>query len=322
MTVEKLWEAHQRGVPADELQSSASAAEEWCYLSVLAHSQGKHQLAAAAAGQAARRRPDSALYAEIAHYLARAHGDPAECGARVYDSAAAFTAFARGGGNVGLYRATHQALRSCYAGHPELRLLDLGTGEGHALLPALTPEVAVRVAEAELVEPAEDRLSLVVAELRRREIACRAHATTVQEFITRTDAGAWDLAQETFALLTLSRSERAELFRWLRPRAGGLAFVEFDVPDLGAGLCPRWFRYMTERYERGIQEYDTDRELVAQSFLIPVLLSTLGDDGGQRHHEQPIERWSADLAEAGFTPEPPQLIFDYWWAPAYLLRAA
>jgi hypothetical protein len=322
MPVEELWAAHRRGTPLDELRSLPRTAEEWFYLAVLEHGQGNDEFAAAAAERAARERPDGAVYGETSRYLDRIRRGGA--GGQVYDSGTAFTAFVRGGGNVGLYRATHEALRSCYGEHASLRLLDIGTGEGHGLLPALTS----RVVEVELVEPAEERLARVTAELDRRGLGHRAHATTAAEFVDRAEAdprcswGSWDLVQETFALLTLDRAERAELLRWLRPRVKGLAFAEFDVPDLGSGMEPPWFHYMVERYERGIREYNADRELVAQSFLVPVLLSTLGDDGGQRHHEQPIARWVDDLSAAGFAPEPPRPLFDYWWARAYLLRAS
>jgi hypothetical protein len=130
-----------------------------------------------------------------------------------------------------------------------------------------------------------------------------------------------DLAQETFALMTLNRQDRAALFTWLRPRTERLVVVQFDVPDLGAGLEPRWFCYLVERYDHGIRQYDADRELVTQGFMVPVLLGVLGDDTHQQHHEQPIGWWADDLTTAGFAPAEPRRLYDYWWAPAYLLTA-
>jgi len=121
--------------------------------------------------------------------------------------------------------------------------------------------------------------------------------------------------------LTLSRADRVDLFTWLRPRAALLALIEFDVPELGHGLEPARFRYLIEAYERGLREYDGDRELVAQGFLVPVLLGTLAETD-QAHSEQPIERWVRDLIAAHFKPEQPRRIHDYWWAPAYLITAA
>lgn len=218
---------------------------------------------------------------------------------------------------MGLYRAVHQALRSLYTGRSGLRLLDIGSGEGHALLPALTPEVVA----VDAVEPAKQRLALVAAELDRRGVEHRAYPCTVQEFTARTDVGPWDLAQETFALLTLPRAERIEVLTWLRPRTERIALLEFDVPELGCGLEPARFRYLVDAYERGLREYDTDRSLVAQGFLVPVLLDTLTEHD-QAHAEQPIGRWVEDLTTAHFTPDPPRHVHDYWWAPAYLGTAS
>jgi SAM-dependent methyltransferase len=177
-----------------------------------------------------------------------------------------------------------------------MRLLDIGCGEGHALLPALTAEMKT-VAEVDAVEPSRQRLAVVTAELGRRGIKYRAHPCTVQEFTTRAGAGRWDLVQETFALLTLSSADRMDLFTWLRPRTARLALIEFDVPELGHGLEPARFRYLIEAYERGLREYDSDRELVAQGILVPVLLGTLSETD-QAHSEQPIERWVLDLKAA------------------------
>jgi hypothetical protein len=311
MSLDRLWTANRDGATLGELRTQARTGQEQFYLAVLALSRGDRPAAVELAGRAARDEPERVVYAETARYL--------EAGTEIEDVYAApepFTAFATGGGNVGLYRAVHQALRSVYAGHPAIRLLDIGTGEGHALLRALTPEIV----EVDLVEPAPDRLALVVDELGRRGVRHRAHPCTVQEFTTRAD-GSWDLAQETFALLTLSRAERVELFRWLRPRVGRLASIEFDVPELGRGLEPTRFRYLIEAYERGLREYDADRGLVAQGFLVPVLLETLAETE-QAHNEQPIKCWVDDLAAARFEPAQPRHLYDYWWAPAYLITAS
>ncbi|MET0136462.1 MAG: class I SAM-dependent methyltransferase [Kibdelosporangium sp.] len=313
MTLERIWDAHRSGAAFDELTPLAETAQDWFYLAVLANARDDRAAAAALAALAAKQDPDRRVYAETARFLAGPQAEAHDA----YDDPAPFTAFATGGGNVGLYRAAHQVLRSVYAELGSVRLLDIGTGEGHALLPALTSDVA----EVDVVEPSKQRLALVGAELARRGLTHRAHPRTVQEFVTDGQATTWDLVQETFALLTLTRAERIELFTWLRPRAKQLAFIEFDVPDLGSGLRPQWFRYIVDRYEQGIREYDTNRDLVAQGFLIPVLLSTLADDEGLVHTEQPIGRWVADLTSAGFQPREPERIFDYWWAPAYLIRA-
>jgi hypothetical protein len=272
--------------------------------------------AAALADRASRLEPDRIVYAETARYLTRLGTGTA---IDVYATPEAFTAFASGGGNVGLYRATHHALRDEYAAHHPYRLLDIGTGEGHGLLPALTSDVG----HVDFVEPSVPRGELVAAELSHRGVSHRAYPMTAQALAELADVGPWDLTQETFAMLVLGRHDRLRVFDWLRPRTKRLAIVEFDVPDPGAaGLTAAWFRYVVERYERGLREYDRDRDLVAQGFLIPVLLGVLGDASHQQHHEQPIARWVEDLTAAGFQPDPPKHLYDYWWGPAYLITAA
>lgn len=312
MTIESIWTEYNRGVAPSALAPRTGAAETLFYAAVIAHRAGDWAGAAELAERATGLAPDHAVYSETARYLRR--GETAD----VYSSPAAFTAFAVGGGNVELYRSTHAALRASYAQQRPARLLDLGTGEGHGLLPALTAEVGHVTA----VEPAEERLAIVTAALTQREIPHHGLALTVQQFMERTDRGAWDLVQETFALLAVPRSDRARLFRWLRPRVARVAFVEFDVPDLGAGFEPSRFRDLVSRYEQGIREYDSDRDLVAQGFLVPVLLSALGSADHSTHHEQPIARWVEDLTAAGFTCAEPKLLCNYWWAPAYLLAAS
>jgi hypothetical protein len=316
LSLQDLWAAHRRGATIAELRPLARGGQESFYLAVLAHGHGDQPAAATLAGQAAREDADRVVYAETARYLDANGGAEVD----VYASPEPFSAFATGGGNVGLYQAAHQALRSVYAGHAGLRLLDVGCGEGHALLPALA-ELSGEIAEVDAVEPAQQRLAVVAAELGRRGIRHRAHACTVQEFVARAGPQRWDLVQETFALLALTRDERVDLFRWLRPRTSRLALVEFDVPQLGSGLEPGRFRYLVDAYERGLREYDRERELVAQGFLVPVLLGTLADTGSA-HAEQPIRWWVDDLVAAGFEPAPPVHIHDYWWAPAYLIVAA
>lgn len=311
MSIDRIWAAYREGAAPQTLLPLATEPTEVFYLAMVAHHAGEPSTALALAQQAAERDPGHAVYVETARYLRDGGGTD------VYARPEAFTAFASGGGNVGLYRAVHRALRSEYAEHRPARLLDVGTGEGHGLLPALTADVG----HVDMVDPAEERLAIVTTDLTRRGIAHHAHPVTVQRFMADGHTGPWDLVQETFALLTVSRQDRLAFFTWLRSRAKRLALVEFDVPDLGAGLDPRWFRHLIQRYDVGIREYDRDREPVAQGFLVPVLLGVLGDDKHQQHHEQPINLWVDDLTEAGFRPATPRRLHDYWWAPAYLLTA-
>ncbi|MFI9720270.1 class I SAM-dependent methyltransferase [Streptomyces sp. NPDC052396] len=312
MTLELVRERLLAGEQAAGLAAAAASAEERFYLAMAAYRADDLDTAAGLAALAADAEPGRVVYMETARWLASGRQ------ADVYGESAAFTAFVRGGGNVGLYRATQEALRAEYTARRPGRLLDIGSGEGHALLPALTDEVGF----VEVVEPSAERLELVTGELGRRGVAHRGHALTGQRFMAERPDGSWDLVQETFALLTLGRAERLELLRWLRPRTGRLLLVEFDAPVIGDGLEPQWFRYLVSRYERGLREYRESRELVAQGFLVPVLLGKLGSTGHQEHDEQPVAAWVADLAEAGFTPEEPRRLCDYWWAPVYAVAGS
>lgn len=315
MSLDAIVAARSDGARGTDLASLARTAEEHFYLAMLATRDGDVVAATTLADRASRLDPDRVVYAESARYLTRLETGTA---IDVYATPEAFTAFASGGGNVGLYRATHHALRDEYAAHHPYRLLDIGTGEGHGLLPALTSEVG----HVDFVEPSVPRGEIVAAELSRRGVSHRAYPMTAQELTRLADVGPWDLTQETFAMLALGRQDRLRLFSWLRPRTKRLMIVEFDVPEPGTGLTAAWFRYVVERYERGLREYDRDRDLVAQGFLIPVLLGVLGDASHQQHHEQPIARWLEDLTTAGFQPDPPRHLYDYWWGPAYLITAA
>lgn len=83
--------------------------------------------------------------------------------AHVYTSPAAFEAFIRGGGNVPLYERVSAELASHYG--PDVHsLLDIGSGDGHALFPALAatahPHALKRLT---LLEPAGALLASAVA---------------------------------------------------------------------------------------------------------------------------------------------------------------
>ncbi|RRO20527.1 hypothetical protein EIL87_01140 [Saccharopolyspora rhizosphaerae] len=97
----------------------------------------------------------------------------------VYDSPAAFRAFIRGGGNVGLYEAVSQALREVYRRDRPASVLDLGVGDGLALVPALAehrPRVGV-------VEPSAALLSEAEAGLAELGVDHRAWQVSAQEFV-------------------------------------------------------------------------------------------------------------------------------------------
>jgi hypothetical protein len=252
--------------------------------------------AAAAAGRAATADPQSLLAREGAAYLARA--------------------FIRGGGNVPLYQAVSAALRKAYAEGDQIDLLDVGVGDGLALLPALTHHVR----RVDLVEPSAAMLVRVAEALEARGVIYHAYPSTIQAFAA-THTGHWALAQATFSLQSLPPAARTTALAWLRQHADRLLVVEFDPPDLGEGLAPGRAQHFAERYEIGLAEYAHTGELVAQGFLMPVFFGYFDPTVARTNYEQPIAAWADDLRAAGFGAVTSRHLYDYWWAPCYVLDA-
>ncbi|MEU6149142.1 class I SAM-dependent methyltransferase [Actinosynnema sp. NPDC047251] len=250
-------------------------------------------------------RVGSPLGTALAEYL----GSDAD--GTVYDRPAAFQAFIDGGGNVGLYEAVSGALTALYDRVRPGALLDVGCGDGRALVPALAghrPRVTVVEPSTALLRTAVERLpdGLVVD----------ARNTGVEEFVT--GPGRHDVAQSTFALHALPHDVRDAVLAALAPHVGTLAVVEFDVPDLSP---QRRLEFLAETYERGLAKYDDDRDLVAQGFLMPVLTGQLLPGAVRSTWEQPAAAWVAQVTRAGFADVEITPLFDYWSSPAFLLTA-
>ncbi|MGW4521290.1 hypothetical protein [Amycolatopsis sp. NPDC004378] len=109
------------------------------------------------------------------------------------------------------------------------------------------------------------------------------------------------------------------MLRALQPRTGTLVLAEFDVPEFTEG-SPEHLRSLVARYERGVAEYGADASLVAQGFLLPVLLGIVSGEE-RTNWEQPAEAWAEQLKTAGFTEVGVEPLADYWWAPAVLVTA-
>jgi hypothetical protein len=280
---------------------------------VAAFAEGDRSRAAALGRAAAAADPTSRLAAAAGAYLARLAARGAE---GVYVSGDAFGAFIRGGGNLPLYAGLSAALAEAYGGYASLALLDVGVGDGMALLPALTPEVA----RVDLVEPSEAMLARTTVALEARGVPHRAHLSGVLAFALQSRES-WPLAQATFSLQSLTPADRRAALAWLRTRVRRLLVAEFDVPDLGEGLAPARLAHFAERYELGLAEYDGDGGLVAQGFLMPVFFGYFDPGAARTNYEQPIAAWEDDLRAAGFVEVARRPLFDYWWAPAYLLDA-
>lgn len=313
MTLEQLWlEYCAAGLTAAAALPTSEPLDHY-YLALLAFGQQHIEQAVAYAQAANREAPDNRVFAESVRYLTRV----AQSGkAHVYVSPTGFTAFIRGGGNIPLYQATSAALQRIYHDHARSTLLDIGVGDGMALLPALTESI-LRV---DLVEPAPALLDHTVRALTARNTPHRAFAQTLQTFITTTDEH-WDLAQATFSLQSIPTAERPALLRWLQAHSTRLVLVEFDVPAFSHRYAPQRVRHIIERYIEGLAEYPDDDGTVAQGFLMPVMFGSFDPTIERTNEEQPIAAWVEQLNASGYTHVEQTLLFDYWWAPAYLLDA-
>jgi hypothetical protein len=291
--------------------------DELFYTALAAFAEGDLPLAAEQARAAAEADSTVRVFAEGAAYLERVL--LAGKGG-VYVTGEAFAAFIRGGGNLALYAALSAALRDVYAERESVRLLDVGVGDGMALIPALAPQLA----GIQLVEPSEAMLARAIAGLDARGVRAEAFAGPIQAFASAAPPEArWEIAQATFSLQSLPPEERREALRWLRSRVDRLLIAEFDVPALCAdALDPACLRHITVCYEAGLAEYDGDGGLVAQGFLMPVMFGYVDPTAARTNYEQPIQSWSEDLWAAGFTSVGVRELFPYWWATAYLLDAA
>jgi hypothetical protein len=289
--------------------------------------------------QAAQADAANAVYAAAVTYLGRVMREGKR---NVYVSPEAFGAFIRGGGNVPLYANTSAALKLVYESYDSLSLLDIGVGDGLALLPALAPNIH----HLDVLEPSLAMLNQTSAALNARGVEHRAINAAMQQLmqtaLTPTlsrwagEGVGWDVIQSTYALQSLQPEERPRMLAWLRAHCKRLLIVEFDAPDFqnpsqGSGAkrtsweglaTPDRVRYFVEHYQRGLAEYADDGGLVAQGFLMPVFFGGFDPTEARVNWEMPIAEWVRLLRNVGFASVRTEPIYDYWWAPAYLVDAA
>lgn len=253
---------------------------------------------------------NSLLAAELARYLAGPGLDS------VYDGGEAFRDFISGGGNVRLYRGVVERLAQRYRDQAATTVVDLGCGDGRAVLAAA--ERAGTALSLELVEPSADLLGVAVAGAADRGLTVTAHSGTAQEFVAgiADPATSWDIAQATFALSALPAAQRATVLRGLRPYVNRLVIIEFDVPRLDE-TSDDYLAHLVDRYEIGVAEYSNGNHRVAQGFLIPLLLGLVAPGQRRGVWEAPAGDWAELLRREGYREVAIAKVEDYWWAPAF-----
>ncbi len=244
-----------------------------------------------------------------------------------YAAHAAFQAFIRGGDNVPLYAAVSQAMAERHARPAVHRLLDIGAGDGMALLPAL--RAGARLPDRiDVIEP-QDGLRDALAALFAEQFAgahaqgrLQLHGVTLQAFVQGLSQGDhWDLAQSSFALQSLPPPERVDALRALRSHVDTLVVVEFDVPALAHGT-PAYFHSVAGRYERCLAQYGEDAALIALGFLAPMLAGQLRHGVAPSNWEQPVADWQQEFEQAGYQPREARPLYDYSWSPAWWMEAS
>ena len=314
MPLETLWDAFRTEGYKVASAAPATTGLAHFYRAVLAFGHDDFDRAAGAARAAAEHEPGSDLFRQAAIYLARVR----ERGkAGVYVDGEAFAAFIRGGGNIGLYAAASEALNAVYKQYETLSLLDIGVGDGLALLPAMTKNIH----RLSLIEPSEAMLARTTAELSRWGVRYEAYPTTLQAFMQTGGAPTWDVIQATWSLQSIPPDERPAIFGWLRAHGERVLIAEFDVPLFDELYHPDRVRHVLARYEQGLAEYADDGGLVAQGFLMPVMFGYFDRSADRTNWEGPVEGWIEGLRAAGFRSIRTQALYPYWWADAVLLDA-
>jgi hypothetical protein len=235
--------------------------------------------------------------------------------ANAYDAPRAFEAFIRGGGNVALYRAVSGALSRAYDRHRPERLIDIGAGDGMALLPALAA-AAHPPRQVDVVEPNVAMFTTLAAGLSLHA----GYNQGLESFVAGLGADDhWELAQATFALQSIPPDARKPALRALTSHVDRLVIVEFDVPafpDKSVAL----YESLARRYELAAHVQGEHAELVASGFLAPMLLGQLRAQSPS-NWEQPAIAWVDELLAIGFRTVDVEHLHDYSWAPAVLITA-
>ena len=232
-----------------------------------------------------------------------------------YDAPSAFEAFIRSRGNIALYGAVSSTLARLYDHHRPNRLLDIGTGDGMALVPAVAKATHVP-REIDVLEPSEQMFEKLIGFL-------SVHAGYNQSLEAFAEGLAqkhhWEMAQSSFALQSIPPSARTKALRKLARHVDRLVVIEFDVPDLPPGSRDL-HESLAARYELAASDQEEHVDLVASGFLVPMLLGQLRA-ATPSNWEQPATAWLDELTSAGFRAVKVEHVHNYSWAPAMCLVA-
>ncbi|MFK7802557.1 MAG: class I SAM-dependent methyltransferase [Anaerolineae bacterium] len=283
--------------------------------SVFAYHEQSYEKAYELAKIAAGIESDSLFYQQAELFLKNVS---AKKGSDVYASPEGFAEFIRGGGNVPLYANTSAQLKRIYEESEASTLLDIGVGDGHALLPALSESIQ----QLDCVEPSVAMLTALGKKLSEHVLQFQLHPQGWQDFreVIEPDRS-WDIIQMTFSVHTFLPKDRADLLSWCANRGKQLILVEFDVPVFDKMLSPDVIGRYVSKYELGLAEYP-GQEAAMQQFLMPVFFGNFAHDSQRLTFEQPAVNWKAELESAGFSTIQQHPIYDYWWGPAFMLQAS
>jgi hypothetical protein len=313
MSLEQLWQAyHHKGYESIKTLPTDNALGTF-YFAILAFREQDIEHAVNYAQQTKEQEPNNLVFSQAVTYLKSILKTGTK---NVYGDDRGFAAFIRGGGNISLYQKTSVALRSIYQEYETFSLLDIGVGDGMAILPALTDNIH----HLDLLEPSEVMLNKLCTILDRRGRHYQATCSTLQDFI-HGNFDNWDVIQATFSLQSLSPEEHPVILEWIRKHGKRFLMVEFDTPNFGSMIEPESVQYIIDHYQNGLSEYDVDRDLVAQGFLMPVMFGYFDQTANRTNYEQPIQEWVNELQAVGFKNVNVRVIYPYWWASAYLIDA-
>jgi hypothetical protein len=171
------------------------------------------------------------------------------------------------------------------------------------------------------VEPSVALLAKACRSLDAKGFVCQAISSKMEDYAAQSPTKEWDVAQATFSMQCLRPDDRARVWSWLKSRTRQVLVLEFDVPEFDSVFSAGYAGYVLERYERGLREY-TDGEQVAQGFLMPVMFGYFDPTSARMNYEQSTQAWRDELTRAGFSQVTSELVDDYWWADARLVRAS